>query len=165
MTEETIVTTWGDTGDETFLALAKGGGDSPLRIMVLGEPEEVVEDLARAFFERRWDLVAVDDLESAGDVIDKVSLSAVVLPLELGDVMYRRLLEVALDRRPIKYVPLIAYTDKVDSDRARAWIAGCDGFVSYSGGSAALCREVAALLVIARDTERLLSRVVFTDVR
>lgn len=157
MTEETIVTTWGDTDDETFRALAKGGGDSPPRIMVLGEPREIVEDLARAFSERRWEIVAVNDSSSA-DVMANVSLSAVVLPIELAEVVSRRLREAALDRRPIKYLPLIAYTGRVDSDRARAWVAGCDGFVPYSGGSAALCREIAALLVIARDMEPFLSR-------
>lgn len=158
MTEETIVPTWGDTDDETFRALAKGRGDSPPRIMVLGEPPEVVEDVARAFIERRWEMVAVDDAESGLDVIANVSLSAVVLPIQLAEVVSRRLLEAALDRRPIKYLPLIAYTGRVDSDRARAWIAGCDGFVPYSGGSAALCREIAALLAIARDMETFLSR-------
>lgn len=124
-----------------LLVSASAGGDSRPRIMVLGEPREIVEDLAYAFSERRWEIVVVDEFESAVDLITNVSLSAVVLPIEFAEVAYRRLLAAARDRHPIKYLPLIAYTGSADSDQARAWIAGCDGFVPYSGGSAALCRR------------------------
>lgn len=165
MTEETIVMTWGDTEDERFRVLAKGTDDARPRIMVLGEPPEIVEELARAFSGRRWDIVVVDDFESAVGAIAEGLLSAVILPVELAEAAQRRLFDAARDRHPAQYLPSIAYTGGGESDRARAWMAGCDGFVPYSAGPAALCREVTTLLAIARDIEPILSRVMSTHAR
>jgi DNA-binding response OmpR family regulator len=120
-----------------------------VRVLVAGQPPFVLKQCAEEFARYGWTLVSADSGRGVVALLHGMTLSAVVLPLDLPDLegpdLCRTVRMIAADPPP-----LVALARGSDVARARARRAGFDAFVPDRMSVVALCLHLNTVMRAGR---------------